>query len=247
MSGGLSKREGGEASMNAEWFEVASESPERTEAVAETLAGLVAGGDLVTVEGELGAGKTCFARGLAAGLGIDPAEVSSPSFVLLQLYGSAAPRGLALAHLDAYRVEGPAQLAGVGLEEILGDRGVVVLVEWASRIEAALPPPRIEVRILPEAAAAGLEAATRRRIRLRDLRGDPREAQRLREAMEAIHAAVAVVEDRRCPTCGGGLGGGESESPPFCSARCRMADLGRWFRGEHRIVRPLDEAESAAE
>lgn len=233
--------------MNSEWLEVASGSPERTEAVAGTLAGLVAGGDLVTVEGELGAGKTCFARGLAAGLGIDPAEVSSPSFVLLQHYGPAAPRGLLLAHLDAYRVEGPAQLAGVGLEEILGDPGVVMLVEWASRVEAALPGRRIEVRILPEPVALGPEAASRRRIRLRDLRGDPREVQRLREAMEAIHAAVAVFEQRRCPTCGGRLGEGESESTPFCSPRCRMADLGRWFRGEHRIVRPLDEAESATE
>jgi tRNA threonylcarbamoyladenosine biosynthesis protein TsaE len=233
--------------MNPEWLEVASESPERTEAVAETLAGLAAGGDLVTVEGELGAGKTCFARGLAAGLGIDPAEVSSPSFVLLQHYGPAAPRGLLLAHLDAYRVEGPAQLAGVGLEEILGDPGVVVLVEWASRIEAALPGPRIEVRLLPAAGAVGPAAATQRRIRLRDLRGDLRQAQRLREAMAAIHAATPMSEEHRCPTCGSGLGDGESESPPFCSTRCRLADLGRWFRGEHRIVRPLDESESAAE
>jgi tRNA threonylcarbamoyladenosine biosynthesis protein TsaE len=226
--------------MIGEWLEIASDSPAATEAIAGTLAGILEGGDLLAVEGPLGAGKTCFARGLAAGLGIDPDEVSSPSFVLLQRYGPGVGGALAMNHVDAYRVEGASQLAGVGLEELLEDRGSVTLAEWPSRIEAALPVARIEVRILPDDAGNG----ERRRIRLRDLRGSDAASRRFRDAMETVHGAVAVAEDRCCPICGGTLAGGEGESPPFCSARCRMADLGRWFRGEYAVSRPLEAEET---
>lgn len=232
--------------MTTEWLEIESDSPARTEAVAETLAGVLEGGDLLTVEGELGAGKTCFARGLAAGLGIDPEEVSSPSFVLLQRYGPGRG-GLSMTHVDAYRVEGAGQLAGSGLEELLEDRGGVTIVEWPSRIEAALPAARIEVRILPEVAIAGPQAEERRRVRVRDHRGREGSSRRLRDALESVHEAVAVAEDRRCPICGGPLAGGEGESPPFCSARCRMADLGRWFRGEYAVSRPLDAGDAGGD
>jgi tRNA threonylcarbamoyladenosine biosynthesis protein TsaE len=85
-------------------------------------------GSEVLLYGDLGAGKTTFVRGIAQGLDIDPAEVSSPTFVLVQEY-----RGrLNLYHVDLYRLEGTA-VDDLGLEEFTNDKGVVV-IEWAERL-----------------------------------------------------------------------------------------------------------------
>ena len=114
-----------------------------TEAVAAELARSLAAGDVVALEGDLGAGKTQFARGLLRGLGGDPRLVSSPTYVLLNIY----PGGrLTVYHLDAYRTAGPDDLAGIGFDEILGEGGVVV-VEWPQRLGELLPARRHTVRL----------------------------------------------------------------------------------------------------
>jgi tRNA threonylcarbamoyladenosine biosynthesis protein TsaE len=113
---------------------VPDEEQLRTHSEAETVeigarlgAELTAGAE-VLLYGDLGAGKTTFVRGIAQGLDIDPAEVSSPTFVLVQEY-----RGrLTLYHVDLYRLEGTA-VDDLGLEEFAIDRGVVV-IEWAERL-----------------------------------------------------------------------------------------------------------------
>lgn len=81
--------------------------------------------------GELGAGKTAFVRGLARGLGVDPGEVASPTFVLLTSY----PGRLTLHHADLYRLAGNGDDQELGLEELPGPRGVLA-VEWAERLSA---------------------------------------------------------------------------------------------------------------
>jgi tRNA threonylcarbamoyladenosine biosynthesis protein TsaE len=233
----------------ATWLEIRSDSPHRTESIAETLGGLLRGGDLVTLDGDLGAGKTCFVRGLAQGLGIDAHEVSSPSFVLVQHYGPGerAPGGepIELVHMDAYRVESPDALRGIGLDELLADPTRIVAVEWPSRMAALLPSGRVEVRLRP-AESEGPASAEARRILIRDRRGDSREARRLREALAELHgAADAPSEDgERCPICRTLLGETAADAP-FCSPRCRMADLGRWMRGEYLLSRELAEEEEA--
>ncbi len=108
-------------------------SPEATEAVAERLAAELRPGDLLLLEGDLGAGKTTFVRGLARGLGADPARVQSPTFTLVRLYRGATP----LAHLDLYRLETSAELADLGLDELLDDH--VVAVEWGDRLRIDHP------------------------------------------------------------------------------------------------------------
>ena len=90
------------------------------------------GGEVLLLSGTLGAGKTVFTKGLAAGLGLDPAEVSSPSFTLVNRHGEGR---LVLYHLDLYRLaEGPAAAHAVELEELLADERAVIVIEWAERM-----------------------------------------------------------------------------------------------------------------
>ena len=105
-------------------------SEEETEDLGRTLARSLVGGELVLLVGELGMGKTVFVRGMAAGLGIEPADVSSPSFTLIQHYRGGR---LPLCHIDLYRLSSDEEIATLGIDEILGTETVVV-VEWGERI-----------------------------------------------------------------------------------------------------------------
>ena len=120
-----------------------STSVEQTEAVAADLAATLCGGECIALDGELGAGKTQFVRGLVRALGGNPRSVSSPTFVLLNVYDSGR---LKVFHLDAYRVNGSDDFESIGFSELLEQRGVVV-VEWAQRVATLLPSDVIRVRI----------------------------------------------------------------------------------------------------
>lgn len=109
-------------------------SAEETERFAREFAAGFTGRELLLLEGDLGAGKTTFTRGIAAGLGIDPDWVSSPSFTLVQRYPAGA-RGVALSHVDLYRLPPGADLEPLGLEELLSGDDLVV-VEWPASGEA---------------------------------------------------------------------------------------------------------------
>ena len=114
-------------------------SPEETEALGRRAGEAVDGPAVLLLTGDLGAGKTLFTRGVAAGLGLDPDEVSSPTFSLVNRYEGGR---LPLFHLDLYRIDGPRAaeaLYGLGLEEVFEERAVVV-VEWAERL-AGFPVP----------------------------------------------------------------------------------------------------------
>jgi tRNA threonylcarbamoyladenosine biosynthesis protein TsaE len=121
-----------------------SRSPEASRAAARALArSLDERGLLVALVGPLGAGKTVFVKGLAEGLGIDPARVASPSFVIASEYAAAS--GVRLAHVDLYRVESVAELEATGFLDLL-EPGALVAVEWADRFPEALPGDRLELR-----------------------------------------------------------------------------------------------------
>jgi tRNA threonylcarbamoyladenosine biosynthesis protein TsaE len=122
-----------------------SNSVAETEAIAGELARSLGGGECVALHGELGAGKTQFVRGLVRALGGAVRAVSSPTFVLLNVY----PGGrLTVHHLDAYRVAGAEDFEAIGFSELL-EQGGVVVVEWAGRVERLLPPDHIRVTIRP--------------------------------------------------------------------------------------------------
>jgi tRNA threonylcarbamoyladenosine biosynthesis protein TsaE len=120
-------------------FETATES--ETETVAETLARSLAGGDVVLLYGDLGAGKTAFVRGLARGIGANPDDVSSPTFTIVQEY---AGRTATLYHVDLYRLE-PAEIDDLGLDDLVAGDGIVA-IEWAERWKGR-PDDVTEVRI----------------------------------------------------------------------------------------------------
>jgi tRNA threonylcarbamoyladenosine biosynthesis protein TsaE len=121
-----------------------SHSVTDTEHIAAELARTLSGGEVIALYGDLGAGKTQFTRGLVIGLGGDGRAVSSPTFVLLNIYETPA---LKIFHLDAYRVYGPEDFDAIGFTELL-EQGGVVVVEWPSRVEALLPEgKRINVHL----------------------------------------------------------------------------------------------------
>ncbi|HVR84961.1 MAG TPA: tRNA (adenosine(37)-N6)-threonylcarbamoyltransferase complex ATPase subunit type 1 TsaE [Planctomycetota bacterium] len=105
--------------------------PEETRALGRRLGGLARPGTLLALVGDLGAGKTLFTQGVAAGLGIDPKLVTSPTFVLLNLLQGRLP----LAHFDLYRLD-LVDLPSLGFYDVR-DSGVVV-VEWADKVDESL-------------------------------------------------------------------------------------------------------------
>lgn len=116
-----------------------SHSPEDTGRLARELAGKLGPGSVVTLEGDLGAGKTTFAQAFAAGLGVQ-GIVNSPTFTLIKEYeGEKCP----FYHMDVYRLT-PEEADELGLEEYFHGDGVS-LVEWASRIADLLPEERLEL------------------------------------------------------------------------------------------------------
>lgn len=114
-------------------------SPEETEAFAVKLAEKLEPGDLLTLEGGLGAGKTTFTKGLAKGLGIKK-MVNSPTFTILKQYSG----NLELNHFDVYRLENSDE--DIGFDELFASEAVSV-VEWAQFIEEYLPGERLEITI----------------------------------------------------------------------------------------------------
>jgi len=121
---------------------VTTRGESETAAVAEAMGAAFRGGEVVLLSGELGAGKTAFVRGLARGLGADPGEVASPTFVLLTAY----PGRLVLHHADLYRLRGDGDEREIGLEELPGPGGVLA-VEWADRLREAPWPAALRVRL----------------------------------------------------------------------------------------------------
>jgi tRNA threonylcarbamoyladenosine biosynthesis protein TsaE len=114
-----------------------------TEALGRRLGALLFPGAVVALVGQLGAGKTHFARAVAEGLGVkNPAAVNSPTFTLIHEY----PARLPIYHFDAYRLAGAREFADLGVEEYFHGDGVC-LVEWADRVAVTLPPEHLWVTI----------------------------------------------------------------------------------------------------
>lgn len=128
---------------------ITTQNAAETRALAEQLASELSIGDLVTLQGELGAGKTTFTQGLARGLGIEE-NATSPTFVLIVEHAGRIP----LLHLDAYRLENRSgepicydALRDAGVLDLLEREDAVKVVEWPERIADCLPTPRFEIRL----------------------------------------------------------------------------------------------------
>jgi tRNA threonylcarbamoyladenosine biosynthesis protein TsaE len=109
--------------------ELITHSAEETFVLARRIGEQLSGGEVFLLKGDLGAGKTVFAKGLAAGLGIDPLDVTSPTFTLINVHEGR----LRFYHIDLYRLDAGAH-QGLGIEEILSDDKGVTVIEWAERL-----------------------------------------------------------------------------------------------------------------
>lgn len=122
-------------------FVYISQSPEGTKNLGEKLGKLLQEGDLVALNGDLGAGKTCLIQGIAVGLNSKD-YVSSPSFSIIKEYSGDKP----IYHFDLYRLTQPEELETLGYEEYFYGNGVT-LIEWAEKIKHYLPESRLLIRI----------------------------------------------------------------------------------------------------
>jgi tRNA threonylcarbamoyladenosine biosynthesis protein TsaE len=113
--------------------EIISKSQDETKSLGAALGKLLSGGEILGLEGELGAGKTCFIQGLARGLGVSESEyVRSPTFTIINEYSGRVP----LYHFDLYRLGNVGEIDSLGYEEYFGGKGVVA-IEWFEKMPPA--------------------------------------------------------------------------------------------------------------
>ena len=130
-----------EGQEKAEIWEVQTKGPEQTLCLGRTFGEMLSPGQVVALTGDLGAGKTVLAKGIARGLGVeDEREVTSPSFVMINEYKGRLP----IFHVDLYRLAEASQVEGLGWEEIIFGPGVT-LIEWPEKVWDLLPEERLEV------------------------------------------------------------------------------------------------------
>ena len=161
------------AKIGEQTFDLLSTSPEHTRSIAEQLGGALLSGDVICLQGDLGAGKTTFVQGLAHGWGSQD-MVSSPTFILVNLYRRAD--GAQLFHFDTYRLESIAEAEELDLEAMM-TRGALI-IEWPERLGDLLPRERLWIHF--EHVDEG-----RRRIRFLAANGRPA------QLLERIHHVPA--------------------------------------------------------
>lgn len=213
-----------------------------TAAFARALAALLRPGDVITLEGELGAGKTTLVRHLAGALGVAPGEVSSPTFVVINQYRIPARRTdpavgehpLApgqVIHVDAYRVHDPGELENAGWDHLFDMQGhplgaAAAIIEWPSRIADAISKDACRI-VLETTGPDSRRAAISLPSAWLDGPGARDAARRL---IESPPTRCPVTRDWVEPT---------RPTYPFATDRARMADLHKWFSGEHSISREI--------
>lgn len=197
-------------------------SLESTEQLAADLAVVLRAGDTVRLDGEMGAGKTTFVRAVAQAMGVDPDAVSSPTYVVMNVYPTR--RGLPpIAHLDCYRLGSDDELPALGWDRV-SDGSSVVLIEWAERIEDALPDHTARIAITPIGEnARSFELTLPRSWETR-----------------AGFPGLESRPDTTCPVTGKPVRG-DSPTWPFADEHARMADLHGWISGAYTISRPIEQ------
>lgn len=220
--------------------EIETDSLESCARLGHALAAVLRAGDLLLLDGPLGAGKTTLVHAIAAGLGLDTAPVSSPTFVMVNEYTN--PAGPDLIHVDAYRLRGAdeEELDLLGWDRVI-DGTTIAIIEWADRVRTLLDG---------QDAAASIEieptGETSRLLRL-----DLPEAWSDRPAFGELAALANPPEagpalpdrgDTICPTTGVPV---PADSPtwPFIDERARMADLYKWFSESYTLERPIEQAD----
>ena len=121
--------------------EYITNNSEETMALGENLGKTCQGGEVILLLGNLGAGKTCFTQGIARGLGVR-GKVNSPTFNLMKVYKIKSG---VLCHIDAYRLNSGNDLIAIGLDDYLGKKDAIVVIEWAERVKDIWPKDKIKI------------------------------------------------------------------------------------------------------
>lgn len=121
---------------------ILSKSPAKTKVLGEKLGQRLKKGDVIALIGELGAGKTCFTQGLMKGLDVQKKSVTSPTFIIMNVYKGRVP----VYHFDVYRINNISEIVDLGYEEYFYGNGVTI-IEWADKIKELLPKEVIKVRL----------------------------------------------------------------------------------------------------
>lgn len=117
-------------------------SPIETKEIGKKIAPTLHPGDIVLFDGELGAGKTTLIKGIAEYFNIG--DVVSPTFTLMQLYEQTSQPGVQLAHIDTYRIEDEKELLNIGIDEYVGDKQTISLIEWPEKIPKILENKKVK-------------------------------------------------------------------------------------------------------
>jgi tRNA threonylcarbamoyladenosine biosynthesis protein TsaE len=212
-----------------------SRSEAETALIGAALGRLLRAGDVILIDGMLGAGKTTLIRSIAASMGLDTGAVASPTFVLMHEYtrvGGGSIDRPELIHVDAYRLRGADDLESLGWDTVVAriqDRPTAaLLVEWAERLGASAggspDPAHLRIEHLDETS--------------RELNFTVPDSWRLRPGFGDLAARRATT----CPVTGVPVPA-DSPTYPFASERARLADLYRWFSGSYSVSRDANEAD----
>jgi len=170
------------SAMTASPLEFVAHSPAETAAIGESLAVCLRDGDVVLLHGDLGAGKTTLAKGIASALGVEDV-VSSPSFSLVNEYDTRLATAVTrLYHLDLYRLQSEDDLASIGFDDFMAPADGITLVEWPERASTALPERFLLVEI--ELAGPGS-----RRLRFVGIPDDEMSRRRI----ESLRSRIASI------------------------------------------------------
>ncbi|MFL7793008.1 MAG: tRNA (adenosine(37)-N6)-threonylcarbamoyltransferase complex ATPase subunit type 1 TsaE [Anaerolineae bacterium] len=126
-------------------LEFVSRSPEQTQRLGARLGALLKGGEVICLEGSLGSGKTCLAQGIGRGWGVSQ-TLTSPTFVLVREYVRPGDTVM-LYHVDLYRISGMEEALTLGIDEFLGDKHAIYIIEWAERSRPLVPEEHMWVQL----------------------------------------------------------------------------------------------------
>lgn len=204
-----------------------SRSEAETALIGAALGRLLRAGDVVLLDGMLGAGKTTLVRAVSAAMGLDTGAVASPTFVIVHEYsrpGGGTPDRPELIHVDAYRLHDTLDLDSLGWDTVQARLGTnaAAVIEWAERLGPSAPatsePARLRIEHVDETS--------------RELNFTVPDSWRSRPGF----AELVKRQATNCPVTGARV---EPDSPtyPFADERARMADLYRWFSGSYTVSR----------